>query len=381
MPKVLTVDDSRPVRLIVAKQMKELGLEVEEAEDGQQALARLEQQKCDLIILDVTMPVMDGPTMLAQLRARGDKTPVIMLTSESKRSIVSDALKLGISDYVLKPFQPGELQSKVRTALKLPAGPPVEPKPAAAPSADAVSASAAAATGPQSLDVLLIDDMENVAKRLRALLPPRLTFGSATTAPAALSACRENSYRVILVDTTMPDADSSVLAGQIKMLQKDATIVALTLKSSNNVEKELAAQGFQGVLFKPFAPEAVEDFVGKYFDAQVLLTCSDELLKVGPLVGNPERAERYFTRLSTLFPPAIEQVAAACFENTIVDLSEAPIQDGGRLAKLLADVNRKATGLGLQVRIVGNPELKKVLDGFEETGRIPIFASVQEARA
>jgi CheY-like chemotaxis protein len=213
------------------------------------------------------------------------------------------------------------------------------------------------------------------------LLPPRLTLGSATTAPAALAACRENSYRVILVDTTLPDADSAVLAGQIRMLQKDATIAALTLKSSNNVEKELAAQGFQGVLFKPFAPDAIEDFVAKYFDAQVLLTCSDDLLKVGPMVGNPERAERYFNRLSTLFPPAIEQVAAACFENTIVDLSDAPIQDGGRLAKLMADVSKKATGLGLQLRIVGNPELKKVLDGFEETGRIPIFASVNEARA
>jgi CheY-like chemotaxis protein len=105
MPAILTVDDSRAVRTIVGKQVKELGFEVLEAEDGIQGLEALEQTQVDLVLLDVTMPNMDGPIMPAKMREKGNKTPVIMLTSESKRTIVSNAMKLGISDYILGAYQ------------------------------------------------------------------------------------------------------------------------------------------------------------------------------------------------------------------------------------------------------------------------------------
>ena len=60
--------------------------------------------------------------MLQELRDRGDKTPVLMLTSESKRSIVASLMKMGIEDYILKPFKPDELKAKIAKALKM-AGP------------------------------------------------------------------------------------------------------------------------------------------------------------------------------------------------------------------------------------------------------------------
>src|ERR1700759_4708481 len=99
MPRVFTVDDSNTIRTIISKQLTELGFEVEQAEDGIQAFAKLDEIEVDLILLDVTMPNMDGPTFLTKLREAGNKTPVIMLTSESKRSIIAQCLKLGIEDY------------------------------------------------------------------------------------------------------------------------------------------------------------------------------------------------------------------------------------------------------------------------------------------
>src|SRR4051794_37314524 len=111
MTKILTVDDSRAVRMIVSKHARELGFEVEEAEDGEQGLLKLEEDTFDLLILDVTMPVLDGPGMLVKMRENGNQTPVLMLTSESKRSIISQLMKLGINDYILKPFKPEELQN------------------------------------------------------------------------------------------------------------------------------------------------------------------------------------------------------------------------------------------------------------------------------
>lgn len=396
MPRILTVDDSRAVRTIVAKQVKELGLEVDEAEDGQQALDKLEEIACDLILLDVTMPVMDGPTMLQKLRERGDKTPVIMLTSESKRSVVSDAMKLGINDYILKPFKPEELMGKVKAALKYtPAAPnPAMGATAAPPENSTPSVSVASmgavsmsggepgelAVGKQFIDVMVVDDMENVAKRLRQLLPAHVTLVGFTSAQSALVSARERMCRVMLIDTEMPDVDSSALAGQLRVLQPHAAIVALMLKTTNDVTKELKELGFSDALFKPFTPESIEDFTMQYFDRQELLVREDNLLKLGAFTGKADRMERYVTRLSTLFPAALEQVAAACFESAIIDLSEAGAA-ADRLPKLLLSVVEKANSVGLTVRLVGAPAVTKVLGSFEETRTLPLYASVREARA
>lgn len=106
MPRVLTVDDSRAIRAVVGRELVSLGCDYDEAEDGLQGLAKLEELVYDLIILDVTMPNLDGPGFLAKLRETGNQTPVLMLTSESKRSIVVEVMKLKIEDYILKPFKP-----------------------------------------------------------------------------------------------------------------------------------------------------------------------------------------------------------------------------------------------------------------------------------
>ena len=168
MPRVMTVDDSRAVRTIVQKQLTAMGIDIEEAEDGQQALEKLQDIAVDLILLDVTMPVMDGPTMLAKLRESGNQTPVVMLTSEAKRSVIAGAMKQGIDDYILKPFKPEELAAKVRKSLKLAGGAPAVEEAPAMLSGDA---SRATNESKQFIDVLVVDDMENVSKRLKTLLP------------------------------------------------------------------------------------------------------------------------------------------------------------------------------------------------------------------
>ena len=75
----------------------------------------------DLILLDVTMPVMDGVQALRLIRSLpGTKdTPVVMLTAESRPDLILQVVRLGISDYINKPFTEGDLLEKVRTALDL----------------------------------------------------------------------------------------------------------------------------------------------------------------------------------------------------------------------------------------------------------------------
>lgn len=366
--RVLTVDDSRAIRAMVAKQVGELGFDVDEAEHGQEGLSKLEAGRYDLVLLDLTMPVLDGPGMLARMRGRGDATPVLMLTSESKSSIVSAVLKHGIEGFVLKPFKPEELRAKMLKAMKLdPAAAPAprEPGPGGEPEA--------------SGDLLVVDDMDTVEKRLRRLLPPAISVAGATSGPAALAACRERRWKAILLDTEMPGENSLALLGQLRALAPGAAILALALRSAADAEGEARAAGYDGVLFKPFQAEELEDFLAGHFDNQELLQVRDDVARMGPFSGREERIERYFRRIEELMEPFLHRAAAACYEAVVLDASQAPVRPD-RTPRMLLSVMRQARRLGVELRLVGTPELGAVLRGIAETAAIPFFPSVERAR-
>jgi DNA-binding response OmpR family regulator len=386
MPAILTVDDSRAVRTIVGKQVKELGFDVLEAEDGAQGLEQLAQAQVDLVLLDVTMPNMDGPTMLQKMREGGNQTPVIMLTSEAKRSIVAGAMKQGISDYILKPFKPEELRAKVLAVLQGESGADAVaaaestalPPSAAAPAPEPGTGGAVQAGG-RFVDILVVDDMENVHKKLRSMLPGHISLNAFTSAQSALGACRERVYRVVLVDTEIPDVNSSVLAQQIRVLQPHAAMMALALRTSNDVTKEVKEQGFDDVLLKPFRPEVVDDFLLRYFDNQDFLQIEDNVLKVAPFSGKADKVDRFYGRLQGVFAAALEKVAAACYDEVVFDLGAPPLE-GDRLPKLVLAVSEKSQEFGMSLSIVGPAEVRKVLGGYTETKDIRFFGTVQEAR-
>lgn len=387
--RILTVDDSRAIRSMLTKQVTELGFEVEEAEHGEEGLAKLEEVKYDLVLLDVTMPVLDGPGMLAKMRERGDQTPVLMLTSESKRSIVASVMKSGIEDYVLKPFKPEELRAKVLKALKMdPTALPALPSQAAAaagPASTSISAAAAAPAVPASAgkafgDVMVIDDMETVHRKLKGMFPAHVSVTGVVSAQSALQTCREKVFRVILLDTEMPDVSSTALLGQLRALQPHATILALCLRTSNDAEAEARGNGYDGVMYKPFSPDTVEDFLIRYFDNQDLLTTENDLARVAGFTGKEDRLERYFKRVEELMEPFLSNAAAACFDAVVFDVSELPARPD-RAPRMLLSVSRSAKKLGLEVRLVGKSDLGGILRGIAETAAIPFFGTPDEARA
>jgi len=384
MPRILTVDDSRAIRSIVTKQVLELGFEVEEAEHGEDGLAKLEECEYDLVLLDVTMPVLDGPGMLAKMRERGVKTPVLMLTSESKRSVVSSVMKLGIEDYILKPFKPEELRAKVLKALKVEAGAPstaAAPVAVHAPQAQAAaSAGAGAPAGRAFVDVLIVDDMENVHKKFRSVVPAHVSINGVASAQASLTAARDKVFRVILVDTEMPDVSSAALVGQLRALQPHATFLGLCLRSTGDAEAEVRAAGFDGVLFKPFDQSSIEDFLILHFDNQDLLHTEDNVARASAFAGKEDRLERYMKRLEELMDPFLQRAAAACFDAVVFDVGAVPVRPD-RTPRMLLSIQKHARKLGLEVRLAGTPELGTVLRGIAETAAIPFFPSAAEARA
>lgn len=117
--RILIVDDSKTMRTIQKTILGELGYsDLEEACDGQDALSKLGSFEPDLILLDWNMPEMDGLTFLKEYRSKGNKTPVIMVTTESEKPRVIEAIKAGVNNYILKPFTPEILGERIRETLE-----------------------------------------------------------------------------------------------------------------------------------------------------------------------------------------------------------------------------------------------------------------------
>jgi two-component system, chemotaxis family, chemotaxis protein CheY len=116
--RILTVDDSGSVRSLVSQTLREAGFDVVEAVDGADALDKVGGD-IDLVITDVNMPNINGLELLALLRARTDTKfiPILVLTTESQRSLREKAVAAGATGWIVKPFEPGSLVTLVRRFL------------------------------------------------------------------------------------------------------------------------------------------------------------------------------------------------------------------------------------------------------------------------
>ena len=116
--RVMLVDDSKTIRRIQRSILEQIGYtEIEEACDGQDALSRVAAFQPNLILLDWNMPNMDGLTFLKNFRQKDTATPVIMVTTESEKTRVIEAIRAGVNNYVVKPFTPDVLQQRIKETL------------------------------------------------------------------------------------------------------------------------------------------------------------------------------------------------------------------------------------------------------------------------
>lgn len=119
--RVLVVDDRADSRKLLALRLRQDGHEVQEAADGETALALVQQATPDLVLLDVLMPGMDGLEVCRRLRALPalQAVPVVMVTSLDSTEDCVRGLQAGADDFIRKPFQPAELRARVRSLLRV----------------------------------------------------------------------------------------------------------------------------------------------------------------------------------------------------------------------------------------------------------------------
>lgn len=114
MKSCLVVDDSRVIRMVARRILEQLGFEIQEAVDGQEALSSCRKQMPDAILLDWNMPVMNGIDFLRALRSEsnGGGPVVVFCTTENDMSHIREAIAAGANEYIMKPFDRDILQAK-----------------------------------------------------------------------------------------------------------------------------------------------------------------------------------------------------------------------------------------------------------------------------
>jgi DNA-binding NtrC family response regulator len=114
---ILIVDDERNIQLTLSRTLEAMGMETDSAEDGKEALAKLKEKEFGLILLDLYMPKMDGIEVLRQVRVSRPDIPVIIITAYGTVKLATAAMKLGVVDFIQKPFVPEEIRELVARVM------------------------------------------------------------------------------------------------------------------------------------------------------------------------------------------------------------------------------------------------------------------------
>ncbi len=117
--KVLIVDDSAVMRKVLRDALMKSDItDVGEASDGEEAVRAVMENAYDLVLMDWNMPKLSGIEAVLKIRRRGISVPIIMISTESEKSRVLEALKAGANNYIVKPFTPEIIAAKIKETMK-----------------------------------------------------------------------------------------------------------------------------------------------------------------------------------------------------------------------------------------------------------------------
>jgi two-component system chemotaxis response regulator CheY len=112
---VLVADDSSTMRKIIIRSLLAIGVNnTAEAKDGEEAIAMFKQSGFDMVLTDWNMPGKTGLDVIKEIRALNATVPIIMITTEAEKRRVLEAIQVGVSDYIIKPFEADSLRQKLQ---------------------------------------------------------------------------------------------------------------------------------------------------------------------------------------------------------------------------------------------------------------------------
>ena len=264
-PKILSVDDSKTVRASLSRLFSPFACELCEAVNGQEGLEVAARERPDLIILDYNMPVMNGVSMLQRLREDAElrRTPVIMLTTESSAENIATVARLGVRDYVTKPFNEELLLAKAARVVSLIArtDDANDPESAGGPKstkerADEISNSSAASL--QRASVLVVDDSRTMRLSMMHALND-LGFNNikeAKNGRQALDLVLKEPFDLMLLDMEMPEMNGMEVLLALRNNPELDGLPVIVISGTDQIENAVKCieAGAEDYLPKPFNP-------------------------------------------------------------------------------------------------------------------------------
>ncbi len=354
--KILSVDDSKTIRLIINRAFKSYDCQVIEAANGLEGMATASRDKPDIIILDVTMPVMDGMEMLSMLKANHElrSIPVIMLTAEAGRDTVLRIAKMGVRDYLIKPFKEDQIVERVRRVV------PLE---------SAAGVCKAKKRYDDPLAVLLVDDKTAIWDQVhQGLGETSWQIQGVADAQAALHRIEAKCPDVILISTSLPESAGFALLQKLRANQRTQSVpvFALMVKTATMEQARAQTLGFTGIITKPIAYGELKTRIARalnldssyrYFaqrDSMLWLT-------VPEIISSYDANE-----ISSSLAKKTTEAVDAGLDKLVMDLRQLKKADIAAIELAIAVV-KSAQDLSMRLGFLAGGEVQESLRNFQET--------------
>jgi two-component system, cell cycle response regulator len=367
--KILSVDDSKTVRIIIKKAFKLYDCDILEAANGVEGLALATKETPDVILLDVTMPVMDGVEMLTKLKSdpalKG--IPVIMLTAEGGKDNVLKIAKIGVRDYIVKPFKEDLLVQKVGRIIDLK---PITDAPAKAKSIFDPAA------------ILVVEDKPVILTQIQDGLKhtPWQVNGVSTTGEA-IDFCGRSPVDLVLISLSLPDEAAFTLFRVLRtnLKTKYTPIFGLAVKTDAAAQQQAQQVGFTGIATKPLDMPELEGKIAKAMNldtSERYFKCQEDLF----IMRLPEVCTAGVVNdVSTYLKGKVSEAVDSGISKAVFDLHEVKRLDM-TLIKLLLTAMQTCREVALQFTLVGSGAIVAECKGYEDTRGWQFHETIEEAR-
>jgi two-component system cell cycle response regulator len=368
--KILTVDDSKTVRIIVRKAFKPYDCEILEAANGVEGLAVAAKEMPDLILLDITMPVMDGVEMLTKLKsdAQLKGIPVMMLTAEGGRDHVLKIAKIGVRDYIVKPFKEEVLIEKAGRMIEL------------KPLSDAPT-KARSIFDPAS--ILVVEDKPAIVQQIQeGLKHTPWKIHGVSTQGEAIDFCSKTPPDLIMISLSLSEDAAFTLFRLIRtnVKTKYIPVFGLVVKTETGPQQQAQTVGFTTVITKPIDLGELESKVAKAMNldtSQRYFAVEGDCL----VMRIPENCSpAVLAEISTYLKPKLAEAVDAGHNKSVIDGHQLKSLHMG-VIKLLVLAMQTCREAGVQFALVGNAAIIAECKGFEDTRTWVFHDTIEDAKA
>ncbi len=371
--KILTVDDSRTIRILVRRHLQAMGAQVLEACDGQQGLEAAIQEKPDLIILDVTMPIMDGLEALKAIRANPEteSIPVLMLTAESRKEMVLSLIELGISDYIVKPFNGEQLTEKVTAILY---------------DEEEGEGEEEGSKEEKTPSILIVDDKQNVLQAAQGFLQGDNRVQVTPNPLDAVELADRCRADIVFLDLVIPGHNVFEIFSMMRAAPglKNTRFVAMAIRTMQEEASRARRAGFHDILIKPFSEKTILNAVrANLAGNQNLLSYESGFasFRFPPFSEHAMTAGSFAQQVLRKAKEAIHEIADSGYDRLLLDLAEIEQPDMSYVS-CIKSIQEATQDLGLEMRVLApNNGLARLLRQFDETRTAAVYSSMEEAVA